>query len=398
VLRAGLRRYAYQGRHRAVTSAGTATRSAVLSAGVVAAVMVGMAAPASAGSSGDAWYRLRMCESGNNYRANTGNGYYGAYQFDLATWRSVGGTGLPSNASPAEQDYRARLLYQARGWAPWGCARTLGLRGDPGYGRHAALTPTIRAPRGASPNATVRVAGTARPGALVELWRREAMQPRFRHVRNVRADRNGRWAAAFRLGHTSLYVARAEGRRSRVVTIRLLIPTKIDGPGARNLGANYRIAGRARPNRIVTVYFRADGQRAFTPRRWVRSDRHGLWSTTWRASTDYQYFARGDVNSRIVGTRVTTTVSRTPALTSLAAGPYQVTLAGTARPSSTVAVYVRTAGSGTFVPLAQVRVRRTGHYTAGFDVAKGTFDYFAISSNRLRSVVRHGVAGVRGPS
>jgi Transglycosylase-like domain len=391
-LRAGLRRYAYQGRHRAVTSAGTAIRPAVLSAGVVAAVMVGTVAPASAAPSGDAWYRLRMCESGNNYRANTGNGYYGAYQFDLSTWRSVGGTGLPSDASPAEQDYRARLLYQARGWAPWGCARTLGLREDPGYGRHAAVTPTIRAPRGASPNATVRVAGTARPGALVELWRREVMQAEFRHVRNVRADRNGRWTTAFRLGHTSFYFARAEGRRSRVVTIRLLMPTKIVGPGARNLNDTYRIAGRARPNRTVTVYFRASGQRAFTPRRWVRSDRHGLWSTTWRASTDYQYFARGDVRSRIAGTRVATTVSSAPALTPLAAGPHRVMVTGTARPSSAVAVYVRTAGSGTFVPLAQVRVQRTGHYTAGFAVPSRSFDYFAISSNRLRSGVRHSVA------
>jgi hypothetical protein len=218
------------------------------------------------------------------------------------------------------------------------------------------------------------------------------MQPRFRHVRNVRADRNGRWATAFRLGHTSLYFARADGRRSRVVTIRLLIPTKIVGPGARNLGAAYRIAGRARPNRTVTVYFRAGGKQEFTPRRWVRSDRHGLWSTTWRASTDYQYFARGDVRSRIAGTRVATTVSRTPALTRLDAGPTSVTVTGTARPSATVAVYVRTAGRGTFVPLSQVRVRRTGHYTAGFAVPRGPFDYFAISSNRLRSVVRHGAA------
>lgn len=62
---------------------------------------------------------LRACESGGNYATNTGNGFYGAYQFDLGTWASVGGSGLPSNASPAEQDYRASLLYQSRGGAPW---------------------------------------------------------------------------------------------------------------------------------------------------------------------------------------------------------------------------------------------------------------------------------------
>lgn len=31
-------------------------------------------------------YKLRMCESTNNYKANTGNGYFGAYQFLDSTW------------------------------------------------------------------------------------------------------------------------------------------------------------------------------------------------------------------------------------------------------------------------------------------------------------------------
>jgi hypothetical protein len=62
---------------------------------------------------------IRQCESGGNYGTNTGNGFYGAYQFDLQTWRSVGGSGLPSNASPAEQDMRASMLHSQRGAAPW---------------------------------------------------------------------------------------------------------------------------------------------------------------------------------------------------------------------------------------------------------------------------------------
>jgi uncharacterized protein YabE (DUF348 family) len=34
-------------------------------------------------------YKLRMCESGGNYQTNTGNGYYGAYQFSQSTWERV---------------------------------------------------------------------------------------------------------------------------------------------------------------------------------------------------------------------------------------------------------------------------------------------------------------------
>jgi peptidoglycan hydrolase-like protein with peptidoglycan-binding domain len=88
------------------------------------------ASTASADPSAHDWYRLRVCESGNNYRINTGNDHYGAYQFDLPTWRGVGGRGYPNQASPAEQDARALMLYRMRGWEPWQCAAIVGLRED----------------------------------------------------------------------------------------------------------------------------------------------------------------------------------------------------------------------------------------------------------------------------
>ncbi len=47
---------------------------------------------------------LRDCESGGNYQDDTGNGYYGAYQFSLGTWERLGLSGLPSNAPPSVQD------------------------------------------------------------------------------------------------------------------------------------------------------------------------------------------------------------------------------------------------------------------------------------------------------
>lgn len=77
---------------------------------------------------GGAFAALRQCESGGDYAANTGNGYYGAYQFAASTWSSLGLPGLPSQASPATQD-RAAVLLQARsGWGQWpACAAALGL-------------------------------------------------------------------------------------------------------------------------------------------------------------------------------------------------------------------------------------------------------------------------------
>jgi Transglycosylase-like domain len=72
--------------------------------------------------------KLRECESGDNYQANTGNGYYGAYQFSLATWRGLGYSGLPSAAPPATQDAAATRLEETGGWSQWPvCAAELGL-------------------------------------------------------------------------------------------------------------------------------------------------------------------------------------------------------------------------------------------------------------------------------
>ena len=99
--------------------------------GLTVALALGDGA-ASLGSAGAAsasdFARLRACESGGNYRTDTGNGFYGAYQFDLRTWRGLGLSGLPSAASPGTQDAAAGRLQAARGWQPWpACSRRLGL-------------------------------------------------------------------------------------------------------------------------------------------------------------------------------------------------------------------------------------------------------------------------------
>lgn len=95
-------------------------------------VLVGTRAPAPAGavSAGSSvWDRLAQCESGGNWQINTGNGYYGGLQFHPQTWRSVGGTGLPHEASKAEQIRRAQILQARAGWGQWpACSRKLGLR------------------------------------------------------------------------------------------------------------------------------------------------------------------------------------------------------------------------------------------------------------------------------
>ena len=65
------------------------------------------------------WAALAQCESSGNPRAVNPAGYYGLYQFSLRTWASVGGTGNPVDASPAEQTERAQILYNKAGPGQW---------------------------------------------------------------------------------------------------------------------------------------------------------------------------------------------------------------------------------------------------------------------------------------
>lgn len=65
------------------------------------------------------WAALARCESGGNPHAVNPAGYYGLYQFSRSTWRSVGGHGLPSQASRQEQTVRAEILYRRSGSGPW---------------------------------------------------------------------------------------------------------------------------------------------------------------------------------------------------------------------------------------------------------------------------------------
>ena len=100
----------------------------------------GSGGSASAGGSGDSgggtsevgddvWGRLAQCESGGNPKTNTGNGFYGMYQFTLSTWQSLGGTGYPHEADAATQTAMAKKLQAQAGWGQWpGCADKLGLR------------------------------------------------------------------------------------------------------------------------------------------------------------------------------------------------------------------------------------------------------------------------------
>jgi uncharacterized protein YabE (DUF348 family) len=80
----------------------------------------------------DAFAKLRLCEAGGAYDRNSGNGFYGAYQFMYQTWQSVAPdpwkNTYPHEAPPSIQDQAARSLQRRSGWGQWpACSAKLGL-------------------------------------------------------------------------------------------------------------------------------------------------------------------------------------------------------------------------------------------------------------------------------
>lgn len=108
----------------------TAIQTVVITQPVPKIVAVG--AVGYSGSLDDWLYKLRVCETNDNYKANTGNGFYGAYQFLDSTWDSLNtGYDRADLAPPAVQDQAviANTVRSKGGLASQhpGCYRKLGL-------------------------------------------------------------------------------------------------------------------------------------------------------------------------------------------------------------------------------------------------------------------------------
>lgn len=101
-------------------------KAAVSTSGRFAAVIAGLAAIGAGGvasapmaDASSTLDNIKHCESGGNPTVVNATGHGGLFQFSVATWRSVGGTGTPQSASIAEQYARAQLLLAREGTAPW---------------------------------------------------------------------------------------------------------------------------------------------------------------------------------------------------------------------------------------------------------------------------------------
>jgi transglycosylase-like protein/LysM domain-containing protein len=80
------------------------------------------AGPVPASASGLNWSAVAACESGGNWSANTGNGFYGGLQFTQGTWNAYGGGQYASSANqatPAQQIAVANRVLAGQGIGAW---------------------------------------------------------------------------------------------------------------------------------------------------------------------------------------------------------------------------------------------------------------------------------------
>ncbi len=73
-------------------------------------------------SYGADWSAVAACESGGNWSADTGNGYYGGLQFTQSTWEAYGGLAYAPRAdlaTPGEQIAVAQRVLAGQGPDAW---------------------------------------------------------------------------------------------------------------------------------------------------------------------------------------------------------------------------------------------------------------------------------------
>ncbi|MEU5211669.1 transglycosylase family protein [Streptomyces sp. NPDC020742] len=135
-----------RGAFRGYGSRGVTAAAVLLAAG---ALNVAAGQPAGAVASGT-WDRLAGCESGGNWRIDSGNGFSGGLQLAHSTWSSFGGRSFgarAAHATRAQQIHVAERVLARQGWHAWpACSARLGLNGTPQGATPRSSTPQ-RAPQ-----------------------------------------------------------------------------------------------------------------------------------------------------------------------------------------------------------------------------------------------------------
>ncbi|MFG2335667.1 transglycosylase family protein [Streptomyces yangpuensis] len=157
-----------RGRHRRYQPSSINRASLAVTAGGAGIALPFMGAGVADAASVDTWNKVAACESTNNWRINTGNGYYGGLQFSQSTWRAFGGTTYAPRADLATKEQQiavAEKVLKGQGPGAWPhCGKGAGLtRGGPSPALAAQVPaqPEARSQQRAPEVRTASAQGTA---------------------------------------------------------------------------------------------------------------------------------------------------------------------------------------------------------------------------------------------
>ncbi|TLQ45481.1 LysM peptidoglycan-binding domain-containing protein [Streptomyces marianii] len=119
------------GRHRRPRQVPALIVAAGVTGSAIAIPLLGAGSASAADTA--TWNRVADCESGGDWSANLGNGYYGGLQMSQEIWEAYGGTAYAPRAdlaSPSEQISVAEMVLAAQGASAWqSCGSITGLGG-----------------------------------------------------------------------------------------------------------------------------------------------------------------------------------------------------------------------------------------------------------------------------
>ncbi|MCX4585414.1 transglycosylase family protein [Streptomyces sp. NBC_01481] len=119
------------GRHRRYQPSRINRASLTVTAGGAGMALPLIGAGTTHAASVDVWEKVAACESTNNWKINTGNGYYGGLQFTQSTWEAYGGRHYAPRADLASKDQQiaiAEKVLKGQGPRAWpACSARAGL-------------------------------------------------------------------------------------------------------------------------------------------------------------------------------------------------------------------------------------------------------------------------------
>ncbi|NUK50190.1 transglycosylase family protein [Streptomyces lunaelactis] len=110
------------GRHRRYQPSRINRASLTVTAGGAGMALPLVGAGTAHAAAVDVWEKVAACESTNNWRINTGNGYYGGLQFSQSTWEAYGGRHYAPSADLASKDQQiaiAEKVLKGQGPQAW---------------------------------------------------------------------------------------------------------------------------------------------------------------------------------------------------------------------------------------------------------------------------------------